>query len=113
MTPQSNEEDQLAGIQSALILLFDGLEPTQIMDVLDGVLPKELSLWHASDTRSVTNNTQAIKTELRAINDYVRDQTGIGVLAVKQVNIHVGNIAHYLDRMEIVITSVSKARRSK
>ena len=113
MTSPSNEEDQLAGIQSALILLFDGLEPTQIMDVLDGVLPKELSLWHASDTKSVRNNAQAIKTELIAINDYVRDEQGLGVLAVRAINKHVGNVAHSLDRIEIVITSVSKARRPK
>ena len=92
MTSPSNEEDQLAGIQSALILLFDGLEPTQIMDVLDGVLPRELSLWHASDVKSVRGLCDIIRSDIRSIQDGKKE-----CLSTAEGKTYVAVLRHQID----------------
>jgi hypothetical protein len=111
VTSPSNPD--LLGIQGALILLFDGLEAHDIMDVLDGVLPKELSLWHASDIRAVLKNVDRVSLSAKQILDITEDGTGIGTLAVNNITMHAKVILNDIERITVVATSVSKTRRSK
>ncbi|CAB4125047.1 hypothetical protein UFOVP55_51 [uncultured Caudovirales phage] len=111
MTSPSNPD--LLGIQGALILLFDGLSDVDVMDVLDGVLPKELSLWHATDTRAVEHIAINMANNAKQILDKTEDGTGIGTLAVHDIAYQSKALLNYIDRIKIIITSVSKARRSK
>ena len=108
-TPQ---QDHMLGVQSALILLFDGLEPHDIMDVLDGVLPKELSLWHASDTNSVLRNAHHMSLCMKHILDKTEDGTGIGTLAVKDIAYQCKLALNDIERINVIATSVSKSRRA-
>lgn len=112
MTPESND-DHLLGIQSALILLFDGLEDYEIMDLLDSVLPKELSIWHVSDIRGLETVAINMENTAKVILDTTSDGTGIGTLAVQNVAMHSKVLLNYLARIRAIIDSVGKQRRAQ